>query len=76
MKHRILLVLFVMLILMTINVLTDELCDCCFALTSLNCLRRSIKSCSQCTRQWCEENVDFCRDNIPPCFTRCNQLNK
>ncbi len=73
MKEKVLLVLFIILIVMTINVLSDGLCDCCIALTSLNCLRRSIKLCSQCTREWCEKNVSVCRDSIPSCFTRCNE---
>ncbi len=72
MKEKIFLVLFIMLIGITINVLSDDSCKCCFVLLSPTCQTRSINSCSDCTASWCKQNVDFCADSIPPCYTRCN----
>jgi len=71
MKQEILLVLLIVLIGMTMNVSSDGSCKCCFVLTSPTCETRSMKSCSECTTEWCKSNVEFCVGSIPPCFARC-----
>ena len=69
-KQKIFLILFVILIVMTMNILANGSCKCCFVLTSPTCETRSIKFPSECTASWCQNNVAFCHDSIPPCFAR------
>ncbi len=69
MKQQILLVLLIVLIGMT-NVSSAGSCRYCFVLTSQTCSSPVMKSYSECTVEWCERNVDFCRGSIPPCFPR------
>jgi hypothetical protein len=72
MKQQIVLILLIVLIGMTNIVLSKDSCKCCFVLTSPTCETRSIDSCLQCTRGWCENNMNWCAGSIPPCFARCN----